>query len=167
MSLASEPLLICRVAAGKLAIPAGAVAAVLPVLPLWRPPTLPRPVAGFAAIMGATVAVLHPDMLFDPEAELPAIDLYAHFVRLRGVAAQDVCLLVSRAEEMVTPMDEDIRRLASNSAHNGCVVAEVRLGDEVAHMIAVDRLLDQSEQVKLESLTRLAERRAGIWADHA
>ena len=96
--------LILRTGDTRLALPMTAVREVLPMLPIDAPPGLPRPLLGFVTLQGQPVPVLAPRLLLDPLAPMTGVDLFAHLVRLR----EDICLLVDRAEDVVTGIIETI-----------------------------------------------------------
>jgi purine-binding chemotaxis protein CheW len=159
-----EPLLICLTRLGRIALPAAGTIAVLPMLPLWRPPTLPRPLIGFVTIAGQPVPVLSPDLLFDPDHPMAEVAFEAHLVRLRGIGSGETCLLVDRVEEMILPEADAIGAVAPGETYGDCVIAEVRIASGIAHWIAPDRLMGAAERAKLDALTREATRRAHEWA---
>ncbi|KQN91441.1 hypothetical protein ASE90_01080 [Sphingomonas sp. Leaf67] len=149
--------LILRIGDTRLALPMTAVREVLPVLPIDAPPGLPAPVLGFVLLQGAPVPVVAPLMLLDPMASVGAIGLFSHLVRLRG---DGPCLLVDRAEDVVRG---DVAPVDPEKSLNAAIVGELPLGDEVAHVIAVDRLLLDSERATLAALTVAAAARADQW----
>jgi purine-binding chemotaxis protein CheW len=162
------PLLICRVGDDRIALPSADVREVIPLLPVWRPPTLPRPLAGFINVRGEILPVLSPAALFEwPQASEPT-DLFSHFVRLRGDAGDDggaaLCLLVDRVEDFVTPPAAAVRPVRDSATHNGTVAAEVVLEDGIVHLLSLERLLDEGERARIAALTEEAARRAAEWA---
>ncbi|MGT2512911.1 chemotaxis protein CheW [Sphingomonas panni] len=149
--------LILRIGNTRLALPMTAVREVLPLLPIDAPPGLPRPLLGFVTLQGRPVPVLAPHLLLDPHAPLAGIDLFAHLVRLRD----DICLLVDRAEDVVTGA---VGPLAPGHSLNAAITGELPLADgEVAHVVAVDRLLLDGERATLAALTAAAATRQDQW----
>jgi purine-binding chemotaxis protein CheW len=161
---APDPLLLFRAGDHRLAVSARAVREVLPLLPIARPPTLPRPLAGFVDVRGETLAVLSPALLFDGSAGLGTLDLFAHLIRPHGPAATTPCLLVDRVEDMIAPEPEAIRPVEPEASHNGAILAEIILPDGAAHLLSLERLLSEAERERLAVLAAQAETRAADWA---
>lgn len=149
--------LILRTGDTRLALPMTAVREVLPMLPIDAPPGLPRPLLGFVTLQGQPVPVLAPRLLLDPLAPMTGVDLFAHLVRLR----EDICLLVDRAEDVVTGM---VGPLAPDHSLNAAIAGELPLADgRVAHVVAPDRLLLDGERTTLAVLTAAAATRQDQW----
>ena len=149
--------LILRTGDTRLALPMTAVREVLPLLPIDAPPGLPRPLLGFVTLQGRPVPVLAPCLLLDPLAPMTGIDLFAHLIRLR----EDICLLVDRAEDVVTGM---VGPLAPDHSLNAAIAGELPLADgQVAHVVAPDRLLLDGERAALAVLTAAAATRQDQW----
>lgn len=163
-STACTRLLICRVGRDRLAFDASDIREVLPLIPLWRPPTLPPPLVGFVRLDGEVVPVLAPGVLFGQTSTPENIDLFAHLLRPHGVGGRMPCLLVDRCEEMISVEGIAVRAIEPGASHNGVVVGEVPLADGVAHLLSLERLLDEGERVRMEALTEEAQRRAREWA---
>ncbi len=149
--------LILRIGGTRLALPMSAVREVLPMLPIDASPGLPAPVLGFVLLQGAPVPVLAPLLLLDPTARVDAIGLFSHLVRLRD---DGPCLLVDRAEDVV---GGSVAPVDPGQSLNAAIVGELAVGDDVAHVIAPDRLLLDSERATLAALTAAAAERAGQW----
>ncbi|MFV1919250.1 chemotaxis protein CheW [Sphingomonas sp. MJ1 (PH-R8)] len=160
---APDPLLLFRAGDHRLALPARDVREVLPLLPIARPPTLPRPLAGFVDVRGETLPVLAPALLFDGGTALGTLDLFSHLIRPHGPAATMPCLLVDRVEDMVTPDADAIRPVEAEASHNGAILAEVTLPDGPAHLLSLARLLSEAERERLAALAAQAEARAADW----
>lgn len=165
--MAAEPLgpiLLCRIGRNRVALEAASVREVLPMLPLWRPPTLPRPLAGMAEVRGKVLPVVDPRLLFSGEAAAEAPDIWAHIVRPRGAPGACPCLLVDRVEDVVTPAPDAVRPVGDDQSFNGAVVAELLLPDGAAHLLSLDRLLDSAERARVAALTGEAVRRVKLWS---
>lgn len=134
------------------------------MLPLWRPPTLPRPLAGMAEVRGEALPVVDPRLLFGGEVAAEATDLWAHIVRPHAAAGVRPCLLVDRVEDVVTPAADSIRPLRDDKSFNGAVVAEIMLPDGAAHLLSLDRLLDDTERARVAALTEQVVRRRALWS---
>ena len=161
--LSPGPYLLCHVGGDRLAIAASDVREVLPLLPVWRPPTLPSPLAGFVSVEGATLPVLSLAALFGAGAT-GEVDVFAHLVRPRNADGGHPCLLVDRADDIVMPEPEALRAVSSDASQNGAIVAEVMLADGVAHVLSLDQLLIESERARIAALTEDAARRAAEWS---
>lgn len=156
-------LLVFRIGGGRFAIDAGRVSDILPMLPLWRPPSLPAPLAGFASIAGAVVPVLDPAALFGARRRASA-GLFAHIVRPHGAGARMPCLLVDRVEDIQSTTGLDIGPVAPDHSQGGAVIGEVSLADGIAHLLSLDRLLADAERARIADLTDDARRRAADWS---
>jgi purine-binding chemotaxis protein CheW len=160
---APDPLLLFRAGDHRLALPARDVREVLPLLPIARPPTLPRPLAGFVEVRGETLPVLAPALLFDGGGTLGTLDLFAHLIRPHGPTATTPCLLVDRVEDVVVPDADAVRPVDPEASHNGAILAEVTLPDGTAHLLSLARLLDEAERERLAALSAQAQARAAEW----
>ena len=149
--------LILRIGDSRLALPMSAVREVLPMLPIDAAPGLPPPVLGFVVLQGMPVPVLAPLPLLDPSARVEAIGLFSHLVRLRN---DGPCLLVDRAEDVV---GGTVAAIDPRQSLNAAIVGELPIGDDVAHVVAPDRLLLDSERATLAALTIAAAARADQW----
>ena len=153
-------LLICVVGGRRIALGADAVVEILPLVPMWRPPTLPRPMLGFVTVRGAAVAVVAPALLFDGAATIATVGLYAHLVRVHD----GYCLLVDRAEDMVSVAADAVRAVDAGASFGGMVTGVVSVAEGEAHVVALDRMLAEGERMRIAALTADAARRADEWA---
>lgn len=149
--------LILRIGDTRLALPLSAVREVLPMLPIDASPGLPVPILGFVLLQGAPVPVLAPLLLLDPLARVDTVALSAHLVRLRDGGP---CLLVDRAEDVASG---NVAPVSADHSLNAAIIGELPVGDDVAHVIAPDRLLLDGERATLAALTAAAARRAHQW----
>lgn len=152
-------LLAATVAGRLFALAAAEVVAVLPMLPLWRPPTAPPPLRGFAAC-GGVLPVLSARALLGLGAE-PTPGLYAHIVRVGRIGGQPAGLLVDRAEGFLTP--DALEPIAADDTLNGCAVARFTHAGESGWMIDPARLLDAAAGAVLAALVAEAGRRRADW----
>lgn len=164
MTTSDPMMLICDMGDRRVALAVADVIEVAPVVPLWRPPGLPRPLAGFATIRGRAVPVLAPALLFDGAATLERIGLYAHLVHVRDGDGGSLCLLVDRAAGIVAVDPGTMRLVAADLSQRGCVTGEVTVDDRAVAVLALDRLLADGERVRIAALAAEAARRAGEWA---
>ncbi len=160
-------MLVCRIGTDFVAIEAAAVREVVPLLPLWRPPGLPRPLAGFARVRARVVPVIAPLVLFGKASAVQAIDVFAHLVVPHPVAGTHFCLLVDRVEALIHPAAGDVRAVAADSSPNGVVVGELAWAEGVAHLLSLDRLLDARERQQAQALAEETARRAAEWRTDA
>ena len=157
-------MLIFLLGAGRFAVPVADVIAILPVVPLWRPPGLPRPLLGFARVRGEAVAVLAPAALIDDGPPVVRIALDAHLVQVRDGAGGGVCLLVDRADAIVAVPTATIRPVDAGTSPRGCVTGETMVAGSTALILAVDRLLADGARVRIAALAAEAARSAAMWA---
>ncbi|MCC2650227.1 MAG: hypothetical protein K0Q60_382 [Microvirga sp.] len=165
--MASLQIIIFDVCGTACALHRSAVREFLPLPRLWRPPALPRPVAGFFNLAGDAVPVLRLDVLFglqkgqdDPEA-----DLYRHLILLgNGGTAGLSALLVDRVLDVATVNTTQLSDVRQTETLNGCVEAEVTWGNRLVHLLSADRILLAEEQQALTELGRQAQNRLDEWA---
>ncbi|MFS0738449.1 chemotaxis protein CheW [Sphingomonas sp. 1P06PA] len=156
-------LLVFRIGEARFAIDAGRVRDIVPMLPLWRPPSLPAPLAGFVSIAGGILPVLDPAILFGAPPR-KAAGLFAHIIRPHGAGAQMPCLLVDRVEDVRSAEPAAIAPVSPEHSQGGAVIGEVSLEDGIAHLLSLDRLLADAERARIADLTDDALRRAADWA---
>lgn len=153
---------IARIGARRVAFPAAEVRAILPIPPLWRPPTAPRPVFGFLPLDGEVLPVLNGGVLLG----VPTPDhagLYAHILHLPALGGAGAGLLVDRAEEAIAIGEEAILPLDPADTLNGCAIALAETKDGRVHVLSPARLLAEAEQAALAELGEEAARRLGEW----
>lgn len=164
---ATRDYFICSVADHKLAIAADAISTVLPMLPLWRAPTLPAAVVGFAEIRGGVLPVIATAVVLGWREAIGAVDGFAHILCPSKPSATRPCLLIDRVEERRTVEADAIAPVDPANSLNGVVTAEIAIDDGVAHVIDLDRLLDSFERERLAQLTEMARARADRWVEPA
>lgn len=155
--------LLVDVAGTECALPRRAVREVLPLPRLWRPPGAPAALAGFLNLAGNAVPVLDLAVLFDlgrPAATRVA--LYRHLVLLHGEAP--LALMVDRVRDFARVAPDQVRPVADAATLNGCVSAEIRVGERLVHGLAVERILLAEEQARLAAQTKAAQARLSEWA---
>jgi purine-binding chemotaxis protein CheW len=164
--MASLQITIFDVCGTACALHRSAVREFLPLPRLWRPPALPRPVAGFFNLGGDAVPVLRLDVLFglqkggdDPEA-----DLYRHLILIGTGGAGPSALLVDRVLDVATVNAAQLSDVRQAETLNGCVEAEVTWGDRLVHLLSADRILLAEEQQALAEFGRQAQSRLNEWA---
>lgn len=155
--------LLVDVAGTECALPRRAVREVLPLPRLWRPPGAPAALAGFLNLAGHAVPVLDLASLFGLGRPATAgAAVYSHLVLLHGETP--LALMVDRVADMVRVAPDQVRPVADAATLNGCVAAEIRLGERLVHGLAVDRILLAEEEARLAAQTRDAQARLAEWA---
>ncbi|WP_342778996.1 chemotaxis protein CheW [Methylobacterium terricola] len=151
------------IAGTECALPRRAVREVLPLPRLWRPPGAPAALAGFLNLAGAAVPVLDLAILFGlGRAATARAALYRHLVLLHGDTP--LALMVDRVADVARVAPDQVRPVADAATLNGCVAAEIRVGDRLVHGLAVDRILLAEEEARLAAQTRDAQARLAEWA---
>lgn len=166
-AMASLEIIVFDVCGIACALHRSAVRELLPLPRLWRPPGLPRPVAGFLNLGGQAVPVLSLAILFGLEERPSAgeADLYRHLVVLQGRAAPGVhALLVDRVLDVTAVDASRLSAVAQAETLNGCVEAEAAWGGRLVHLLSAERILMAEEQQALAELGRHAQSRLGEWA---
>lgn len=138
----------------------------LPLPRLWRPPALPRPVAGFFNLGGKAVPVIRLDALFglDENREGGEAALYRHLILVQGPGKQGpMALLADRVLDVETVAGSGLSPVREGNSLNGCVEAEITLGSRLIHLLSLERLLFAEEQQALTELSRHAQNRLGEW----
>jgi purine-binding chemotaxis protein CheW len=148
--------LLLDVAGTGCALPRGGVAEILPLPDLHTPPAAGSWLTGFLNLGGDPVPVVDLAALLGLRPASPAPGLYAHLVVMRGEA---VAYLVDRVADLVTVPNASIRPTEEAGTLNGCVAAELVLGDRLVHALAPERLLTAQEQVRVAALARAAAER--------
>jgi purine-binding chemotaxis protein CheW len=144
-----------------------AVQELLPLPRLWRPPALPRPVAGFFNLGGSAVSVLRLDVLFGLEERTgaPQDDLYRHLILVKGAGGSGPqALLVDRVLDVIHMGSATISPVRQEGSLNGCVEAEIEYDGQFAHLLSLERILLAEEQQALAELARQAQERLNEWA---
>jgi len=165
--MASLQIIVFDVCGTACALRRSAVREFLPLPRLWRPPALPRPLAGFFNLGGDAVPVLRLDVLFglDGGADDPEATLYRHLILIGASGTPGLsALLVDRVLDVA---DVDVSQLSTvqpAETLNGCVEAEVTWSDRIVHLLSADRILLAEEKQALAELGRHAQSRLSEWA---
>lgn len=155
--------LILLVGDVRLALPLSEVREILPLLPIERPPGLPGPLIGFITVRGEALPVIAPLLMLEPMSKMESVDLFAHIVRLHGPSDTRPCLLVDRVEDALDVESDHALPIDPSHSMNGALTGELRLDGNVAHIVALDRLLLDAERSALARLTAQAQSRLGQW----
>ncbi|MGO4524577.1 chemotaxis protein CheW [Microvirga sp. 2MCAF35] len=168
--MASLQIIVFDVCGTACALHRNAAREFLPLPHLWRPPALPRPVAGFFNLGGHAVPVLRLDVLFGLERtdEGAEANLYRHLILIdRLNASGTTALLVDRVLDVVGVVPSQISPVSREGTLNGCVEAEVTWDERLVHLLSVERILLTEEQQALAELGRKAQSRLSEWAVEA
>ena len=122
---------------------------------LQAPPAAGGPLAGFLDLGGVPVPVVDLARLLGVPARAGPEDddSYRHLVLAADAAT---AFLVDRADDLVVVPNAAIRAVAETRTLNGCVAAEITLGDRMVHVLDLARLLTAEERQRLDDLTRAA-----------
>jgi purine-binding chemotaxis protein CheW len=148
--------LLLDVAGTPCALPRAAVAEVLPLPDLHNPPAAGGWLIGFLNLGGAPIPVIDLAALLGLRPAVSAAGLYAHLVLTR---AAPHAYLVDRAADLVTVSEAAIRPVEAEGTLNGCVAAELVLGDRLIHALSPERLLTAQEQARVAALSQAAAER--------
>lgn len=158
--------LLFRLGTRRCALPRASVLEILPLPRLWRPPGLPRPLAGFMNLGGEAVPVLDLPRLFglaSTGAEAEAA-LYRHIMLTPDLEeGRRVALLVDRVLDVVRIPARHLRPVPPDATLNGCAVAEIELPDGFVHLLAVRQILLAREQAALAALREQEQARLAEW----
>lgn len=151
----------------RCALESTAVRALLPLPRLWRPPSLPRVIEGYADIGGSAVPVVALARLFAPAlpGQGAAPSVYSHLILTDGEAPREgpVAFLVDRVVELRRVAAADLTEAKDRDSLNGCVGAEAEIDGRLVHVLEKSRLLLAEEASALADLDREAERRRAEW----
>ncbi|MBD2748483.1 chemotaxis protein CheW [Microvirga sp. BT688] len=165
--MASLQIIIFDVCGTACALHRSAVREFLPLPRLWRPPALPRPVAGFFNLGGDAVPVLRLDVLFglQKDEDDPEADLYRHLILIGASgSASPTALRVDRVLDVATVNAAQVSDVRQAGSLNGCVEAEVTWNDRLVHLLSAERILLTEEEQALAELGHQAQSRLNEWA---
>lgn len=164
MASSGTAYLLLDVAGTPCALPRAAVAEVLPLPDLHAPPATGGWLTGFLNLGGTPVPVIDLAALLGLRAAPSPADLYAHLVLVRGEA---VAYRVDRAADLVTVPEAAIRPADEAGTLNGCVAAELVLGERLVHALAPERLSTAQERARVAAHARAAAERLAALPDPA
>ena len=155
-------LVAFRLAGARFALPVEAVAEVVPVAALGRPPELPAVVEGLLNLAGEAVPVLRLDRLLGLADG--RYGLGASILVLKGLPL--TALLVEHVDAVLAAADLAVLPVAADRSFNGCVAAQLEAGDAVLHLLVPERLLLEEERRRLAAFTeRMQARLTESWGD--
>jgi len=155
---AERVVLVFDLAGRTCALPSTAVAELVFVPELARPPGMPSFLAGFMTIDGMAVPVVDLARLLGLGAA--SSDLYAPVILLRG--GDPLALLVDHVHQVRQVPHSDILPVAEDTLFGGCLEAEIKAADGTVHLLSPARLLLAQEsrrlsEFRLREQERLAE----------
>ncbi|MEE7463159.1 chemotaxis protein CheW [Methylobacterium fujisawaense] len=156
MASSGSAYLLLDVAGTACALPRGAVAEILPLPDLHAPPASGSWLTGFLNLGGTPVPVVDLAALLGLRPAGATPGLYAHLALMQGEA---VAYLVDRVADLATVPDSAVRPAEAADTLNGCVAAELVLGERLAHALAPERLLTVQERARVDALARAAAER--------
>lgn len=168
--MANLQIILFDVGGAECALGRNAVQELLPLPHLWRPPSLPRPVAGFFNLSGTAIPVIALDVLFglDHDRASPETELYRHLILVQGIVpGLRTALLVDRVEDYAEISTTHLSPVRTEGTLNGCVEAEIDLDGRLVHLLSLQRILLAEEQQTLTELKRQAQNRLDAWSVEA
>lgn len=141
-----------------MALPVEAVAEVVPIADLGRPPHLPEVVEGILNLAGTAVPVLRLDRLLGlPDGQY---GLYSSILVMKGKTP--CALLVEHVDGVFAAAEVVVLPVAGERSFNGCIIAQLERAGTILHLLAAERLLLEEERRRLAVFTereqlRLAE----------
>lgn len=156
---ATTAYLLLDVAGTTCAIARAECREILPLPHLHAPPTAEGFLAGFMNLSGEPVPVVDLAQLLGLRTAAEP-DPYRHLLLS---ADGRLALLVDRVSDLVTVPRDALRPVEDARTFNGCVGAELALGDRLIHVLSLSRLLAAEECARVAALTaRAAERLASL-----
>ncbi|MCJ2135675.1 chemotaxis protein CheW [Methylobacterium sp. J-026] len=153
MPSSGSAYLLLDVAGTPCALPRAAVAEVLPLPDLHCPPAAGGWLVGFLNLGGRPVPVIDLAALLGLRSDAAEPGRYAHLVLTRG---EGLAYRVDRAADLVTVPADAIRPVVESGTFNGCVAAELVLGERLIHALAPERLMTVEERTRVAALSRTA-----------
>lgn len=154
-------LVVFKVGEEVFAIPVDAVAEVVPIAWLARPPQMPTIVHGILNLGGNAVPVLRSDRLLGLPAARFGLD--ASILVMKG--ALPLGLLVGHVEGVRPAAAFQVMPLASAHSFQGCLAAELNGPGGAVHLVAWDKVLLEEERTRLEYFQRATQGRLADLAE--
>lgn len=158
----TETYAVFKVGEAALALSHAAVAEILPLTELERPPGAPPILAGFMNLGGVPLAIVDAARLFAPETSA-TYRLYAHVLRLRPVEGRALGLLVDRVTDVAVAADGSAP-IDPQESLDGLFAENLVFGAQITPRIDLGRLLLKEEALRLDALTRTAQARLSGWS---
>jgi purine-binding chemotaxis protein CheW len=157
MNSSTARYVLVRCAGEAAALPAAAVAEILPVARLSRPAGAPKVLAGFMNLGGAALPVVNLAAVFGA-VEADPQDIYRHVVRLRPDVGGGLGLLVERVLDAAA-VAQEVAALEPDQSVGGVLAANLRFGDDLVPLIDLAAVLLAEEALRLEELSAAAQAR--------
>ena len=155
----TKPYLLLDVAGETCALPREVVREILPLPHLHAPPAIGGPIVGFLNLGGVPIAVIDLARLLGL-GETAAANPHRHLVLS---ADRTLALLVDRVLDLVAVTPDAIRPIEDRQTLNGCVAAELVIGDALIHALALENILSVEERERVAAHShRAAERLAAF-----
>jgi purine-binding chemotaxis protein CheW len=155
-------LVVFRVGDDSFAVPVDAVAEVVPIAWLSRPPHMPFIVHGILNLGGVAVPVLRTDRLLGMADS--AFGLDASILVMKGGSAP-LGLLVGHVEGVRPAAEFEILPLADRQSFQGCLAAELDGPGGCIHLVAWDKMLLEEERLRLDQFQRQTQDRLADLAE--
>jgi purine-binding chemotaxis protein CheW len=123
---------------------------------LSHPPGLPLILEGFLNLGGNFVPVIRLDRLFSLPEQIPGLN--THLLIVHGKDAPNA-LLVDRVEELLSIPVDAVAPVRQELSFNGCVIAEIQVGDKIIHLISPERVLLEQEAQRINELRAIVQQR--------
>lgn len=124
-------------------------------------------IEGFFNLGGRAVAAVDGAMLFGLGRDSQRADengaLYRHLVLLGDQEEREFALIVDRVTDAVAVMNAELLPVEEGLSLNGCVVGEIRVGDNMVPLLDPARIFSEKERGILDVLTEEAEARELAW----
>lgn len=150
-----DSLVVFIVGEENFAIPVDAVAEVVPIAWLARPPQMPAIIHGVLNLGGSAVPVLRSDRLLGLADARFGLD--ASILVMKG--AVPLGLLVGHVEGVRPAAAFQVMPLASARSFQGCLAAELDGPSGPVHLIAWDKVLLEEERVRLDDFQHRSQDR--------
>ena len=147
------------------ALPVEAIERIAPMAELAHPPGVPAAVEGILNLGGAAIPVLRLDRLFGLPPQ--RLSLHSMLIVLRAAGAEPgaerVAILTDRALDIQSVAEENLQRITSGDAFNGCVEATTTIRDRAVHILSPARLMLAKERRVLAEFQAMAQQRLAEW----
>jgi purine-binding chemotaxis protein CheW len=149
------PFLIFRLEESLFALPAAAVAEILPLAELDRPAGSPAVLAGFLNLGGEPLAIAELAALLGLAVKDDSQDVYRHILRL---AHGGLGLLVDRVLDLAATAEAATEADPADSV-NGLIAARLTIGGRMVSLLDPQGLLLTEERLRLAELAEAARLR--------
>lgn len=155
-------LVVFQVGGDSFAMPVDAVAEVVPIAWLARPPHMPAIVYGILNLGGVAIPVLRSDRLLGMADS--AFGLDASILVMKG-GSVPLGLLVGHIEGVRPASVFQVMPLADRQSFQGCLAAELDGPGGTIHLVAWDKVLLEEERLRLDQFQRQTQDRLADLAE--